>query len=143
MELLRSSLIPNYLAPKLTAKTYLHHRERELNFGIPNHSFSKNTGATAKRCAIVNSSIERGDADTALVVEKPPPKPRLFKVLPDRPTPFGATLRHGGVNIAKIVTEEIALNPLINKTGDVWHVFVKGDFEEMAYGYRVKGSFSP
>lgn len=41
------------------------------------------------------------------------------------------------------MTEEIALNPLINKTGDVWHVFVKGDFEDMAYGYRVKGSFSP
>ncbi|XP_042055406.1 isoamylase 1, chloroplastic-like [Salvia splendens] len=164
MELLRSSLIPNYLAPKLTAKRYLHHRERELNFGIPNHSFSKNTGATAKRCAIVNSASERGDADTAVVVEKPPPKPRLFKVLPGRPTPFGATLRDGGVNFAvysrnatlislclirlrdlpeKRVTEEIALNPLINKTGDVWHVFVKGDFEDMAYGYRVKGSFSP
>ncbi|XP_042050903.1 isoamylase 1, chloroplastic-like isoform X2 [Salvia splendens] len=164
MELLRSSLIPNYRAPKLTAKRYLHHRENELNFGIPNHSSSKNTGATAKRCAIVNRASERGDADTAVVVEKPPPKPRLFKVFPGRPTPFGATLRDGGVNFAvyshnaalislclirlrdlleKRVAEEIALNPLINKTGDVWHVFVKGDFEDMAYGYRVKGSFSP
>lgn len=100
MELLRSSLIPNYLAPKLTAKRYLHHRESESNFGIPNHSSSKNTGATAKRCAIVNRASERGDADTAVVVEKPPPKPRLFEVLPGRPTPFGATLRDGGVNFA-------------------------------------------
>ena len=102
MELLRSSLIPNYRAPKLTAKRYLHlhRRQNELNFAIPNHSSSKNAGATAKRCAIVNRASERGDADTAVVVEKPPPKPRLFKVFPGRPTPFGATLRDGGVNFA-------------------------------------------
>lgn len=41
------------------------------------------------------------------------------------------------------MTEEIALNPLINRTGDVWHVFLKGDLEDMVYGYRVDGSFSP
>lgn len=41
------------------------------------------------------------------------------------------------------MTEEIDLNPLTNKTGDVWHVFLEGDFEDMVYGYRVDGSFSP
>lgn len=41
------------------------------------------------------------------------------------------------------MTEQIALNPLTNKTGDVWHVFLKGDFEDMVYGYRLDGSFSP
>lgn len=41
------------------------------------------------------------------------------------------------------MTEEIDLNPPTNKTGDVWHVFLEGDFEDMVYGYRVDGSFSP
>lgn len=41
------------------------------------------------------------------------------------------------------ITEEISLDPLINKTGDIWHVFLKGDFENMLYGYKFEGSFSP
>lgn len=41
------------------------------------------------------------------------------------------------------MTEEIALDPLTNKTGDVWHVFVKGDLEDMVYGYRFDGRFLP
>lgn len=43
----------------------------------------------------------------------------------------------------KRVTEEFVLNPLTNKTGDVWHIFLKGDFENRAYGYKFDGSFSP
>ncbi|KAJ4709190.1 isoamylase 1, chloroplastic-like [Melia azedarach] len=41
------------------------------------------------------------------------------------------------------VTEEISLDPLANKTGDVWHVFLKGDFKDMLYGYKFEGKFSP
>ncbi|KAH6779241.1 isoamylase 1 [Perilla frutescens var. hirtella] len=162
MELLHSSLIPNYCLPKFIFNKYPRRRKNQLKFGIPSESFI--TGTTAKRYAIFNNSSERGDADTAVVVEKPPQKPRPFKVLPGRPAPFGATLRDGGVNFSvystnatsvylclirlrdlpeKRVTEEIALNPLTNKTGDVWHVFLKGDLENMVYGYRVDGSFSP
>jgi isoamylase len=41
------------------------------------------------------------------------------------------------------VTEQISLDPLTNKTGDVWHVFLKGDFKDMLYGYKFDGIFSP
>ena len=41
------------------------------------------------------------------------------------------------------VTEKIFLDPLTNKTGDVWHVHLKGDFKDMLYGFKFDGSFSP
>ncbi|XP_038696318.1 isoamylase 1, chloroplastic isoform X2 [Tripterygium wilfordii] len=41
------------------------------------------------------------------------------------------------------VTEEISLDPLTNKTGDVWHVNIKGDFKDMLYGYKFDGKFCP
>lgn len=41
------------------------------------------------------------------------------------------------------VTEYIPLDPLMNKTGDVWHVLLKGDFKDMLYGYTLDGKFSP
>lgn len=43
----------------------------------------------------------------------------------------------------KRVTEEIPLDQLTNKTGDVWHVFLKGDFTDMLYGYKFSGEFCP
>ncbi|KAK7251474.1 hypothetical protein RIF29_34710 [Crotalaria pallida] len=103
--------------------------------------------------------------ETAVVVEE---KPQLeegsFQVSRGYPSPFGATARDGGVNFAiyslnalsatlclitlsdfqnNVVTEYIPLDPLINKTGDVWHVFLKGDFRDMLYGYKFDGKFSP
>lgn len=42
-----------------------------------------------------------------------------------------------------MVTEQISLDPLTNKTGDVWHVFLKGNYENMLYGYKFDGKFSP
>uniref|UniRef100_A0A9I9DED4 isoamylase n=1 Tax=Cucumis melo TaxID=3656 RepID=A0A9I9DED4_CUCME len=87
-----------------------------------------------------------------------------FEVFDGTPTPFGATARDDGINFAiysanavsatlclmhlsdlqeNIVTQEITLDPLTNKTGDVWHVFLKGDFTEMLYGYKFDGKFSP
>lgn len=41
------------------------------------------------------------------------------------------------------VTEQVSLDPLTNKTGDIWHVFIKGDFKDMLYGYKFDGRFSP
>ncbi|KAK9097561.1 hypothetical protein Sjap_023058 [Stephania japonica] len=41
------------------------------------------------------------------------------------------------------VTEQINFDPLINKTGDIWHAFLKGDFVDMLYGYKFDGKFSP
>ncbi|KAE8653176.1 isoamylase 1, chloroplastic [Cucumis sativus] len=87
-----------------------------------------------------------------------------FEVFDGTPTPFGATAREDGINFAiysanavsatlclihlsdlqeNRVTQEITLDPLTNKTGDVWHVFLKGDFTEMLYGYKFDGKFSP
>lgn len=41
------------------------------------------------------------------------------------------------------VTEEINLDPMTNKSGNVWHVFLKGDLSDMLYGYKFDGKFSP
>ncbi|KAI3443448.1 hypothetical protein Pfo_000113 [Paulownia fortunei] len=163
LQLLNISIIPKYCPPKFTSKKCLRCRKSKLNVGIPSKSFA-NTGTNENPFVILNNAGERGDEETAVVVEKPPPRPRSFEVFPGYPTPFGSTPRDGGVNFAvvssnassaslclislsdlreKRVTEQIALNPLTNKTGDVWHVFLKGDFEDMVYGYRFDGSFSP
>lgn len=32
---------------------------------------------------------------------------------------------------------------MIDRTGDVWHVFLKGDFADVLYGYKFDGKFSP
>ena len=41
------------------------------------------------------------------------------------------------------MAEQISLDPLTNKTGDVWHVFLKGDFKGMLYVYKFDGKLSP
>jgi glycogen operon protein len=38
---------------------------------------------------------------------------------------------------------EIELDPRINKTGDVWHIFVHDLPPDLLYGYRVDGVFAP
>jgi isoamylase len=75
--------------------------------------------------------------------------------------PFGATPHANGINFAvfsrhaQSVTlvlfkegreepiAEIALDPTLHKTGDVWHVFVSGLTPDVLYGYRVNGVFAP
>lgn len=72
------------------------------------------------------------------------------------PFPFGATFTAEGVNFAIAAKEaekaalclyeesqrrllkEIELDPLQHKTGDVWHILIKGLPEIFAYGYKVK-----
>lgn len=41
------------------------------------------------------------------------------------------------------VTELIPLDPVVNKTGNTWHVFLQGEFQDMLYGYKFDGKFSP
>ena len=50
---------------------------------------------------------------------------------------------YGHLLMQNRVTEQIFLDPLTNKTGDVWHVLLKGDFKDMLYGYKFDGNFSP
>ncbi|XP_014510281.1 isoamylase 1, chloroplastic [Vigna radiata var. radiata] len=105
-----------------------------------------------------------GAFDTEIAVVEKPQLESLFQVSSGYPSPFGATVRDGGVNFAiyslnalsatlclftlsdfqnNRVTESVPLDPLINKTGAVWHVFLKGDFTDMLYGYKFDGKFSP
>jgi glycogen operon protein len=75
--------------------------------------------------------------------------------------PFGASERPNGVNFAVFsrhaervhlvlfrkgqeeAVAEIALDPKLNKTGDVWHILVHDLSPDCLYGYRVFGPFAP
>jgi len=75
--------------------------------------------------------------------------------------PFGATPEPGGVNFAVFSRHaervhlalfkehsdepfaEVPLDPKVNKTGDVWHIFVYDLPLDTLYGYRVFGPFAP
>ncbi|XP_024028368.1 isoamylase 1, chloroplastic isoform X2 [Morus notabilis] len=106
----------------------------------------------------------RGGGSAEVAVVDGGPQLSRFQVSRGSPVPLGATLRDGGVNFAVFagnavkatlclmslsdleqnrVTEEISLDPVINQTGSVWHVFVKVDFKDMLYGYKFDGKFSP
>jgi glycogen operon protein len=39
--------------------------------------------------------------------------------------------------------DEVALDPVLNKTGDIWHIWVQGLPEGSLYGYRIDGSYRP
>jgi len=86
----------------------------------------------------------------------------LLRVLPGKPLEDGAQPMSGGVNFSvfsrnatavylELFKNEddakpfktIALDPLLNKTGDIWHVFVSGLKAGALYLYRVDGPFSP
>ena len=78
------------------------------------------------------------------------------------PFPLGATIRANGVNFAvfsrhatgvrldlfnrakdSMPARTILLNPIRNKTGDVWHVWLEGIRPGQLYGYRFAGPYSP
>ena len=79
-----------------------------------------------------------------------------FAVLRGHPLPFGATRLQGGVNFAVFSRHatgltlvlfasgdpdplmEFPLDPQLNRTGDVWHVFVQGLAPGFEYGYRAE-----
>jgi isoamylase len=37
----------------------------------------------------------------------------------------------------------VQLDPVFNRTGDVWHIFLPDIAPNLLYGYRVNGHFSP
>ncbi|KAJ6758966.1 ISOAMYLASE 1 CHLOROPLASTIC [Salix koriyanagi] len=135
------------------------HLKRNVTSSIENSGGNVFSNSTAS----ISIKAARDGVDTA-VVEDEGPKLRKFLVFEGHRAPFGATVRDGGVNFAifsanavsatlclislsdlheNIVTELIFLDPLTNKTGDVWHVHLKGDFKDMLYGFKFDGSFSP
>ena len=81
-----------------------------------------------------------------------------FEIRHGHPLPLGATLQRGGVNFAifsRHATEmtlvlfppgessaalEVPLDPRQNRTGDVWHVLVKGIDTGIGYGFRAAKS---
>ncbi len=78
-----------------------------------------------------------------------------FAISRGHPEPFGASIKRGGINFAifsKRATHvtlvvfppdsdesilEVPLDPRVNRTGDVWHVFVQGLDPGVAYGFRM------
>ncbi|MBA0819758.1 hypothetical protein Gohar_003763 [Gossypium harknessii] len=146
-------------SPTLIAPTFRHQTTPK-----PNLTTISNNHATVSTTRMVVKARGGGaaEAETALV-DKPKVLKR-FQVSEGHPAPFGATIQDGGVNFAiysanatsatlclialsdlqqNRVTEQIPLDPLANKTGDVWHVFLKGNFKDMLYGYIFDGEFSP
>ncbi|CAN6452621.1 unnamed protein product [Victoria cruziana] len=110
----------------------------------------------------VQTEAEAGGDSRTIVIDRP--KLKTFEVLAGSPFPFGATGRDGGVNFAIIsggatsvtlclismtdlkenrITEQFPLDPVANKTGDVWHALLMGNFKDMLYGYKVDGKFCP
>nr|AAZ81835.1 isoamylase isoform 1 [Pisum sativum] len=128
------------------------HNHSRISITISSKSNSNKTFAIGNRVGV--------ETEIAVVeIHKP-----QFEVSRGFPSPFGATAQEDGVNFAiyslnahsatlclftlsdfknNKVTEYIALDPLVNKTGCVWHVFLKGDFKDMLYGYKFDGKFSP
>lgn len=87
---------------------------------------------------------------------------RNFEFLPGSPYPFGASFSPEGVNFALFsrnatavrldffenetddtAFESYSFDKQKNKTGDVWHVFVKGMSANSLYLYRIDGPFMP
>src|SRR5512145_331151 len=78
-----------------------------------------------------------------------------FEVQRGRPLPLGAALERGGVNFAVVARHattltlvlfvpgdnepvlELPLDPVFNRTGDVWHVHVGGLDPGVEYGFRA------
>ncbi|CAL9236250.1 unnamed protein product [Arabidopsis halleri] len=147
------------------SSSFLHHTK--LNTLFSNHTFPKSSSPNFKRLfrpiSISAKARRSSEAESIAVVEKPL-KSERFLVSDGLPSPFGATVRDDGVNFSVYstnsvsaticlislsdlrqnkVTEEIQLDPSRNRTGHVWHVFLRGDFKDMLYGYRFDGKFSP
>ena len=85
-----------------------------------------------------------------------------LRFLPGKPLPLGASVQNGGVNFSVFTRngagvfleffenpkdaspfESYRFDPRLNRTGDIWHVFVEGLGPEALYLYRVDGPFRP
>ena len=84
------------------------------------------------------------------------------KTMMGRPTPLGATVTQEGINFAiyshyataayldlfdseqdSVPSQTIALDARRHRTGDIWHVFVKGLKSGQLYGWRMDGPYRP
>ncbi len=85
-----------------------------------------------------------------------------YETMPGSPLPLGATVKKTGVQFSLFSrhatgvslvlfesgepdspSDEIELDPELNRTGDIWHVFVKDVTVGRHYGYRVEGPCEP
>jgi len=85
-----------------------------------------------------------------------------YTIFSGEPLPFGATVLNSGVNFAVFSRNatsvtlllfekaadntpfaELVLDPVQNKTGDVWHIRIEGIKEGIFYLYRVDGPYKP
>jgi glycogen operon protein len=90
------------------------------------------------------------------------PAARTYRTSFGKPLPHGAAPQKGGVNFSLFSRngtqvfldlfegendddpfQTIEFDPVDNKTGDVWHIFVEGLEEGALYLYRVAGPFAP
>jgi isoamylase len=79
---------------------------------------------------------------------------------PGKPQPYGVTKESEGLNFALFSRHatavslylfranheplaEIDLDPQINKTGDIWHIYIQDLTETLYYSYRINGSSGP
>ncbi|WOL19778.1 hypothetical protein Cni_G28580 [Canna indica] len=123
----------------------------------------KVSGDSRRLESLVGNATARRAAEVDTVVIESPGVSSL-EVLAGSPAPLGATACDGGVNFAiysskataaalclftiadltaNKVTEEVVLDPSVNKTGNIWHVFLRGELDDMVYGYKLDGKFSP
>lgn len=83
-----------------------------------------------------------------------------FDLSPGKATPLGTSYESDGVNFAiyshhatavslclfppsATTPVEIPLHPRKNRTGDIWHIFIKNLPPNYRYGYRVDGPYEP
>ena len=90
-----------------------------------------------------------------------PSKDKPLEIFPGRPI-LGATVYSDGVNFGIFTrngtqvylelyqnyyddkpSHRFKLDPVVNKTGDIWHIFVKGVRHGQFYGWRVEGPYEP
>ena len=45
------------------------------------------------------------------------------------------------LSLQGVVTEEVPLHPIFNRTGNVWHIFLPDLQSNLLYGYRVDGPY--
>ncbi len=80
-------------------------------------------------------------------------------LLPGKPYPLGATVRDGGINFAVFSAHATSIQLclfekpddvehcqsflLTERSGPIWHGFLKGASPDTLYGYRVDGPFEP
>lgn len=92
----------------------------------------------------------------------PDPNRPPSQTSPGSPLPLGTTVSEKGVQFSlfsrhatsivlqlfssskdKEPSHEITLDPEINKTGDIWHIFLEGIKSGQLYGYRADGPYLP